>query len=881
MKAGNAPAIDEIKRLNGCINNLTTILALPAIWIGSDSSQIVSTLLEALVGILRLDFAFARFGKKNHDEPSREMLRLASSQQQSAILQTKEVSRALDRWITRDAPFSSFVVPNPIGEGSTTVALLRLGLHDDTGILVAGSAHQSFPTNIDMLLLRVAANEAAIGLQESRVLGEQKQAAADLERRIGERTNELTKANESFQNEVSRRRQAQAESQSLKNELAEELAAMKRLHEFTARLLKITDLHSVLQAVLNECMELQKADLGHVQLVNRETRALEIVAQRGFRGDFPAEYESVGGADSACGQALLRGKHVIVEDLLADESFAPDRQFAASAGFRAIQCTPLFNRNGDSLGMLSTHFRSPHHPLDRELKFTDLYARLAAELIERCWAEEALRASEERFRRYFELGLVGMAMTSPTKGILEVNDELCRILGYSRDELLKLSWADMTHPDDLAADVAEFNRVLAGDIDGYTLDKRWVRKDGRVISTIMSARCVRRTDGTVDYFVGLVQDITERKLDEEEKRKLAALVENSPEFIGIASLEGRPYVVNAAGRELVGLDSPSQVLETRVLDYIVEEDKEAFQQALANVLREGQWEGETRFRHFKTGAEIPVRQRIFLIREPGANRPVAMATIASDVTGRRRSDEALRAAQAELAHMARVTTMGEMTASIAHEVNQPLTAVVTSGDAGLRWLNQTPPNVAEARMAMKEMVRQGHRASDVITRIRSLIKKSPPRISIVRINQVIEEVLVLTRQQAAEHGVTLRTELAANIDSISGDSVQLQQVLVNLILNAIEATSARGDGARDVVLTSKREGTGEVVVAVRDSGVGIDPRHADDLFHPFFTTKSTGLGMGLAISRSIIEAHGGRLWATANEQQGATFQFSLPAESAG
>jgi C4-dicarboxylate-specific signal transduction histidine kinase len=278
-----------------------------------------------------------------------------------------------------------------------------------------------------------------------------------------------------------------------------------------------------------------------------------------------------------------------------------------------------------------------------------------------------------------------------------------------------------------------------------------------------------------------------------------------------------------------------------------------------------------------TGAEIPVQQRIFLIKEPGMHRAVAIATIATDITARKRSEEALRAAQAELAHMARVTMMGEMAASVAHEVNQPLTAVVTNGDAGLRWLSQNPPNVAEARLAMKEMVRQGHRASQVITRIRALIKKGPPRIALVHINLLVEDALMLTRQEAAEYGVTLRTELTADTDSISGDSVQLQQVLVNLIMNAIEAMSAKKNGIREVVLSSTRQGTGEVVVAVRDSGIGIDPRHADQLFRPFFTTKATGLGMGLAISRSIIESHGGRLWAAANERQGATFQFSLPA----
>jgi PAS domain S-box-containing protein len=381
--------------------------------------------------------------------------------------------------------------------------------------------------------------------------------------------------------------------------------------------------------------------------------------------------------------------------------------------------------------------------------------------------------------------------------------------------------------------------------------------------------------------VGLVRDITERKLTEEDQRKLVALVENGPDFIGFASLEGQAYFVNPAGRATVGLDSLAQVTQTRVLDFIVEEDRETFQnQVLALVLREGQWEGETRFRHFKTGATIPMRQRIFLIKEPGTDRPVAMATIASDITEPKRSEEALRVARDQLAHMARVTTVGELAASIAHEMNQPLAAVVTNADAGLRWLSQTPPNVDEARNAINEIVRQGHRASDVIARIRALIKKNPPQISTVDVSQLIGDVLALVSHRVAEHNVTVRTELAEDLPSILGDPVQLQQVLVNLILNGIEAISAKKNGAREILLTSRYDGANEVVVAVHDSGTGIGPQHTDQLFQPFFTTKATGMGMGLSISRSIIEAHGGHLWVGSDKKDGATFQFSMPTHRA-
>jgi PAS domain S-box-containing protein len=381
-------------------------------------------------------------------------------------------------------------------------------------------------------------------------------------------------------------------------------------------------------------------------------------------------------------------------------------------------------------------------------------AILFNDITERIRMEHALRISEERFRRYFDLGLIGMAITSPAKGCLEVNDELCRILGYSRDELLQKAWSEMTHPDDVAADLAQFERVMNGEIDGYSIDKRWIRKDGQVIDSIMAARCMRHPDGVVDYLVSLVLDTTEGKL----------------------------------------------------------------------------------------------------------------------------AQEALRKAQAELAHTGRVVAIGQLTASIAHEMNQPLAAVIANSYAGLRWLDASPPNMHEARQALARIVRDATRAEEVIAGTRRLLRGDEPRRVSLRIVEVIHEVVNLVMPEARNRQVTLRIEAAAKRSMVMADRVQLQQVILNLVMNAIDALSTVTERLRTVEIWTSAAGEEEVLVAVRDCGVGLDPASRDRVFDAFYTTKEqgTGMGMGLAVCRSIIQAHGGHIWATANEGPGETFCFTLP-----
>jgi C4-dicarboxylate-specific signal transduction histidine kinase len=246
-----------------------------------------------------------------------------------------------------------------------------------------------------------------------------------------------------------------------------------------------------------------------------------------------------------------------------------------------------------------------------------------------------------------------------------------------------------------------------------------------------------------------------------------------------------------------------------------------------------------------------------------------------DVTERKRAEEALRNAQAELARVARLTTMGELVASIAHEINQPLAAVVTNGNASLRWLNRDKPDLDEARNALSRIVRDGMRMAEMVHGLRALAKKSGPQLAELDINDAIEEVLALTRGELQRHGVVLHTDLTAG-ERVWGDRVQLQQVLLNLVMNGIQAMGAVTDGTRELTVSVARAEPGHALVAVEDTGPGLDPAIAQRIFEPFFTTKSDGLGMGLSICQSIVETHGGRLRASPRAPHGTAFHFTIP-----
>jgi C4-dicarboxylate-specific signal transduction histidine kinase len=548
---------NEVKRLQSCMNDLISVLALAAIWSGSESRQMIGTLLDSLLAILRLDFACARLNHSIDGSPI-EVVRLAQRQHPSA--QPQEVGRALARWLSGDQTASRSVIQNPAGEGEVAIASLPLGLQDEVGVLVAGSRRADFPTDIELLLLRVAANQAAIGLQEARRSGEQKGVAEALERRVAERTTQLT--------------------------------------------------------VVNEELRRSQAYLAEAQRVSH-------TGSFGWR-------PSTG------------------EIFLSEETF------------RIFQYDPA---------------------------------------------------------------------TKPT-----VELALQRV-----------------HPDDAALVKQTIERALQEGKD-FEHEYRLVMPDGSVKYVHVMGHPSNDESGSVE-FVGAVMDVTVAK----------------------------------------------------------------------------------------------------------------------------QAEEVLRHAQADLAHVSRVTTMGELTASLAHEVNQPIAAAVTNAKTCLRWLTRDHPDVEEARAAAMRIVNDGTRAGEIIGRIRLLFKKGTLQRELVDVNEVIREIIVLLGGETMRYNILVGTDLAANLPQIMGDRVQLQQVLMNLMINGIDAMQD-ADGTRELAIKSQRAENEQLLVSVSDTGMGL-PQQVDQIFNAFFTTKPHGTGMGLRISRSIIESHGGRLWATENLPRGASFCFTLPTKA--
>ena len=298
----------------------------------------------------------------------------------------------------------------------------------------------------------------------------------------------------------------------------------------------------------------------------------------------------------------------------------------------------------------------------------------------------------------------------------------------------------------------------------------------------------------------------------------------------------------------------------------------------AALLKDGRWEGEL-IHTSKDGYHIVVDSR-WSLQTDEHGKPVAALETNTDVTAHAQAQEALLAAQSALAHAMRVATLGELTASIAHEINQPLAAVVTNGEAALRWLGREEPDLEEARAALGRVISDGRRASEVIRHIRSLSKKGEQKKVLLNVNEVLEESLALVQRELTGQGISVHSELADGLAPISADRIQLQQVFMNLVMNAMQAMDAVGRDERRLTLRSFAGEDRSVNVQVQDTGTGLDEATEKQLFSAFFTTKAAGMGMGLSICRSIVEAHDGRIWASRNEGRGATFQLSIPAGGA-
>jgi PAS domain S-box-containing protein len=513
----------------------------------------------------------------------------------------------------------------------------------------------------------------------------------------------------------------------------------------------------------------------------------------------------------------------------------------------------------------------------------EVLASQAAISLENASLYNDLREREARIRRLVDSNIIGIIIWDFQGRIIEANQAFLDMLGYSREDLIsgRLRWTELTPAEWRDADeLAGVKLKAAGTVQPR--EKEYLRKDGSRVPVLLGATTFNDKQ---DEGVAFVLDLTERKRVELERQLLASLVEQATEFMAIADLEGgTPIYLNKAGLKMVGLDSLEEAKTRRGLHYMFPEDRPFVNAVLwPSVLEKGSWSGEMRLRHFKTGDPIPTHYSAFRIDDPETGQPVSVGNVCSDITDSKRAEEKLRAseqrlldAQMGLAHANRVTTMGQLTASIAHEVKQPIGATVTNAQAALRFLGAGVVDTNELREILLDIVKDGNRAGEVISRISDLIKKAPPRRDNLEINGAIRDVVEFARGEAEKNRVSVHAELADSLPTVRGDRVELQQVILNLVMNGIEAMQSVEDRPRELVIRSRQDEEQLVLVSVTDCGVGISAENADRLFNAFFTTKSSGMGMGLSICRSIMEAHGGRLWATANMPHGATFQFTLP-----
>src|SRR6202158_3409821 len=491
-------------------------------------------------------------------------------------------------------------------------------------------------------------------------------------------------------------------------------------------------------------------------------------------------------------------------------------------------------------------------------------------------AEEALRRSESYLADAQKLTRTGSwAWNVATRQSVYWSQENYRLFGFDPEGGIPSDEAfyQHIHPEDRDRVRREVFLERPDEGSHFDVDFRIVLPGGAIKYVRSTGYPVRNISGDVLEYVGTSIDVTERKRGEQATRLLAAVVESSHDAIVSKDLDGIITSWNKGAERLFGYPAEEAVGENITL--IIPSDRRDEERAILERLTRGE-----RVDHFETvrmrkdGSLLDVALTISPMKD-AAGRVVGASKLARDITERKRAEEALRQAQTDLAYMSRVTTMGELTASLAHEIRQPISAAVTNAKTCLRWLGRDEPDVAEACEAASRLVKDVTRAADIIGRNSLLFKRGALQRELVDVNEVIREMIVLLRGEANRYSISIRTELAQDLPKVMADRVQLQQVFMNLMLNGIDAMKETSGGSELVIKSEACDG--QVLISVSDTGVGLPSEQGDQIFRAFFTTKDKGTGMGLPISRSIIESHGGRLWATGASGRGATFKFTLPA----
>jgi len=703
-------ASDEVKHLQRCINDLVTVLALPAIWSGGDPSHVLHTLLDALMRMLRLALVSVRLTDPVGESPL-EIVRVA--EQRGPMPSAHEICEALSQCFKNESRKWPPQLRNLMGEGDVSIVPLPLGLQGELGVIVVVAERTDFPRQTEALLLSVAANQASIGLQEARLLSQQKRLASELDRRVEQRTAELATANEGLRKELSERR------------LVEE-----RLGQ------------------------------GERELKRSEVRKAAIVDA-------------------------------------------------------ALDCIVTINHEG-------------------------------------C--------------------------------ITEFNPAAEHTFGYRRDEVLGKRLVDVIIPPSLREKHRQgFARYMAtgeGQVLGKRIEMTAVRADGSQFPVELAITRIP-LEGPPS-FTGYLRDITERTRARQELRRSEAFLAEAQHLSRIGSFSWRVETDEITWSEqlyrIFQIDRDAQVTFELIGTRIHPEDLAVFQEHIARTRRD---RSEVRLEFRLQMPDGAVKYVHVAAHIRGDHGQLEYIGAVQDVTERRSSEEALNKARSALSQVARVTSLGVLTASIAHEVNQPLSGIVTNASTCLRMLAADPPNVEGARETVRRTIRDGNRASEVISRLRALFSKKSAVTQSMDLNEATREVIALSLSELRRSRVVLRPELADNLPLVTGDRVQLQQVILNLLRNAADAMNTIDDRPRDLVIRTEPEDEDRVRLSVSDVGIGLEPRAADRIFEAFYTTKDEGMGIGLSVSRSIIERHDGRLWATPNNGPGITFSFSIPCRPGG